>query len=49
MIDRSYNIDLCGFPPEDEEIITLPELIQQYQDKRASLKAEICQWLSLLA
>ena len=39
--DRNYNIDLCGFPHEEEEILPPKELIQQYQEKRASLKADI--------
>jgi type I restriction enzyme M protein len=39
--DRSYNIDLCGFPHEEEEILPPKELIQQYQEKRASLNADI--------
>ena len=38
---RSYNIDLCGYPHEDEEILPPKELIQQYQEKRASLNADI--------
>lgn len=39
--DRNYNIDLCGYPHEEEEILPPKELIQQYQEKRASLNAEI--------
>ena len=39
--DRQYNIDLCGYPHEEEEILPPKELIQQYQEKRASLNAEI--------
>ena len=38
---RNYNIDLCGYPHEEEEILTPKELIQQYQEKRASLNADI--------
>ena len=38
---RNYNIDLCGFPHEEEEILPPKELIQQYQEKRASLNADI--------
>ncbi|MDR1842024.1 MAG: SAM-dependent methyltransferase, partial [Holophagales bacterium] len=41
LIDRNYNLDLCGFPHEEEEILPLYELIQQYQEKRASLNADI--------
>ena len=39
--DRNYNIDLCGYPHEKEEILPPKELIQQYQEKRASLNADI--------
>lgn len=39
--DRNYNIDLCGYPHEEEEILLPKELIQQYQEKRASLNADI--------
>ena len=38
---RNYNIDLCGYPHEEEEILPPKELIQQYQEKRASLNADI--------
>jgi type I restriction enzyme M protein len=41
LIDRNYNLDLCGFPHEEEEILPPRELIQQYQEKRASLNADI--------
>lgn len=40
-IDRNYNINLCGYPHEEEEILPPKELIQQYQEKRASLNADI--------
>ena len=38
---RNYNIDLCGYPHEEEEILEPRDLIQQYQEKRASLNADI--------
>lgn len=41
MAKNNYNIDLCGFPHEEEEILPPKELIQQYQEKRASLNADI--------
>ena len=40
-ICRCISIDLCGFPHEEEEILPPHELIQQYQEKRASLNADI--------
>lgn len=36
-----YNLDLCGYPHEEEKILPPMELIQQYQEKRASLNAKI--------
>ena len=39
--DKNYNIDLCGYPHEEEEILPPMELIQQYQEKRASYNADI--------
>lgn len=41
IMDRDYNMDLCGYPHEEEEILPPKELIQQYLEKRASLNAEI--------
>ena len=41
IIDRTFNIDLCGYPHEEEEILPPKDLIQQYQEKRASLNADI--------
>ena len=38
---RNYNIDLCGYPHQQEEILPPKELIWQYQEKRASLNADI--------
>ena len=41
IIDNGYNIDLCGYPHKEEIILEPKELIEQYQEKRASLNAEI--------
>ena len=38
---RNYNIDLCGYPHEEEEVLAPADLIQKYEEKRASLNAEI--------
>ncbi len=38
---RNYNIDLCGYPHEEKEILPPYELIHTYQEKRASLNADI--------
>lgn len=39
--DLGYNIDLCGFPNVEEEILEPDELINNYKVKRESLNAEI--------
>ena len=44
--EKKYNIDLCGFPHEEEEILPPDELIRNYQSKRASLNADIDNILS---
>lgn len=41
IIDNGYNLDLCGIPHEEEEILPPRELIAQYQEERARLNAEI--------
>lgn len=41
IVANDYNIDLCGYPHEEEEILDPMDLINQYQEKRASLNAEI--------
>ena len=39
--DLNYNLDQCGYPHEEEEILSPMDLIQRYQEERASLNAEI--------
>ena len=41
IMEKGYNIDLCGFPHEEEVILEPMALIQEYQEQRASLNAEI--------
>lgn len=41
IVANGYNIDLCGYPHEEEVILDPLDLINQYQEKRASLNAEI--------
>lgn len=41
LIDRNYNIDLCGYPHGEEEILEPQELIKNYREKRASLDADM--------
>ena len=39
--EQGCNIDLCGYPHEEEEVLSPFETIQNYQEKRATLNAEI--------
>lgn len=39
--ELNYNIDLCGYPHEEEEILPPHDLIKNYREKRASLDADI--------
>ena len=39
--ELGYNLDQCGYPHVEEEILAPKDLIQKYQEKRASLNAEI--------
>ena len=39
--DLGYNLDQCGYPHQEEEILAPLDLIQRYQEERASLNAEI--------
>lgn len=39
--ELGYNLDQCGYPYEEEEILAPMDLIQRYQEERASLNAEI--------
>ena len=39
--ELGYNLDQCGYPHEEEEILEPMALIYQYEERRASLNAEI--------
>ena len=39
--DLGYNLDQCGYPHQEEEILAPMDLIRRYQEERASLNAEI--------
>ena len=39
--ELGYNLDRCGYPHEEEEILDPMDLIQRYQEERSSLNAEI--------
>lgn len=44
--DGGFNLDLCGYPHEEEEILPPDELIKNYKAERARLDAEIDQKLA---
>ena len=46
LAELNYNIDLCGYPHEEEEILAPQDLIKNYREKRASLDADIDRVLS---
>lgn len=39
--ELGYNLDQCGYPHEEEEILDPIDLIYEYEERRASLNAEI--------
>ena len=39
--ELGYNLDQCGYPHVEEEILDPLNLIQRYEEQRASLNAEI--------
>ncbi len=39
--EGGYNLDLCGFPHEEEEILDPMDLIRSYQEQRKELNVEI--------
>ena len=38
---KNYNLDLCGYPREEETILPPDQLIRQYKEERARLTADI--------
>ncbi|EHZ66890.1 hypothetical protein SPAR101_0438 [Streptococcus pneumoniae GA47597] len=46
MAELNYNLDQCGFPKEEEEILDPFELIQNYQAERATLNHKIDKCIS---
>jgi len=39
--ELGYNLDQCGYPHEEEEILEPMDLIQRYEEQRASLNTKI--------
>lgn len=46
--DNDFNLDLCGFPHEEEEILEPMELIKSYQEHRQALNAKIDKVLEII-
>ena len=44
--EQGCNIDLCGFPHEEDEVLDPLDTIRNYQEKRATLNVEIDQVLA---
>lgn len=41
IIDKNYNLDLCGFPHEKEKIMSLEELLEGYKKQKQLLNQKI--------
>lgn len=41
LLDSGLNFDLCGYPHEEEVILSVAETIQNYEEKRSKLNADI--------
>ena len=46
IIDRGFDIDLCGYPTEENEVLSPEETIRLFHEKRDSLNAKIDQRLN---
>ena len=44
--ERNYNLDLCGYPYEEEEVLPPMQLLENYQKQRAELDKNIDDVLS---
>lgn len=49
LAQSNYNFDLCGYPHEEEEILSLDDTIQNYEEKRAALNSGIDKILGQIA
>ena len=41
IVNRGYDLDLCGYPSTDEEIFSPTETIRDFQERRAALNSKI--------
>ena len=46
LANRNYDLDLCGYPTEEEEVLSPEETIQLFHEKRDALNARLIKdWL----
>ncbi|TDK23507.1 SAM-dependent DNA methyltransferase [Arthrobacter crusticola] len=48
LAERSYNLDLCGYPRDEEEVLSPEETIDQYKRRRDELNVRIDERLMLI-
>ena len=41
LFNRSYDLDLCGYPTTEEEVLSPEETIQVFHEKRDALNTQI--------
>ena len=41
IVNRGYDLDLCGYPSTEEEILSPTETIRDFQEHRAALNSRI--------
>ena len=46
--ERGFDLDLCGFPEEEDIVLTPEETIKNYKERRESLEAKLDEKLSLI-
>lgn len=39
--EKGYNLDLCGYPHKEEEVLSVKETIENYEEKRQALNSKI--------
>jgi len=49
LVELGYNLDLCGFPHSEEEVLEPKDLIAKYETERSSLNAQIDRVLEQIA
>ena len=46
--ERGFDLDLCGFPEEEDIVLTPEETIKNYKERRESLEAKLDEKLALI-